>query len=198
MNFQILKTALLENNMVDFKKDICVNGPLTDAEAHELSELAYSNPEAKQDCYRLLSMVTILPDYRLYRSDAEFVYRGCCDTPENAALYGLTLGPRNMPTASIFEHKRTTQSSLYLSCTKSFEIAKEFAESTRFKTRLPTYIYKIRTHGGIDCKKWFYPKAEFHEDESEVLFANHISPELVVSYATVNRPEEFLPLPMVS
>ena len=197
MNYESLHSLLINGDCESFYQDFYAHSELelSDSQAKELLFLGFALNK-NFHCYSVLDRVRSIPDADAYKPVEEFVYRGCCDPPNRAASYGLSLPPRKNPTTSIVEHKRHTSSSIYVSCSKSISIAHEFAVSVSSRLRARSFIYKIKSNGAIDCQKWFSPAREFHSAEQEVLFPYHIPPELLVAYSEPCMPPDFQQLPL--
>lgn len=93
---------------------------------------------------------------------------------------------------SIFEHQKSTGSSIYVGCSKDVTIAVEHAFQHTEK-----YVYKIGTNNGICVNDFLFPHTGLHM-EKEVVFAHRIPISQVLGYAIISdffeTPQEFSPL----
>ena len=197
MNFQILKSLLVNNQIHDFRSSLGSTINLGDTEARELIQFAETKFEKqihRTVTIQILACVNEVPTAGNFSPDEEFVYRGCAESPKVACLTGLPATSQVNPTLSLYNHKLQTGMSIYVSCTKSLAVAAEFAASINGRLEVPTWIYKIKSAGGIDCKKWFYPGLELHAAEEEVVFDRLIPREAIVGYSFMEKPNSFYSL----
>lgn len=134
---------------------------------------------------RILSSISCIPNPNDFTPASRNVYRACADLPSHVRLHGLTACGESL---SIFKHKMLTGSSIYVSTSKSLDVAIEHAKARRF-----SHIYEISSVGGIDCAKWFFPIPEIHSDEQEVVFPHMIPEKQVLRVANIKDPHSFIP-----
>jgi hypothetical protein len=193
VTFSLAKQHLNQRNFTLFHSVFGALQFLTDAEARDLISVASVSgiPQLQMVLIHIIKLNSNAPPKGAYMTNVDWVYRGCAVAPFEVKKTGFL--PKGT-SDSIYEHKRSTGISRYVSCTKDLNIAVSFAQGRSLIQQAVGYVYKIKAVGGIDCKMWFDPVPEFHADEAEVLFHQKVLPRQILGWASVNNPSDFRPL----
>lgn len=131
--------------------------------------------------------IRAVPQPSQFAVNTNEVYRGCGTHPQVALTEGFRAQGKS---TSIWEHKRSTGISIYVSASRSREIAAEHA----MQHGQGGFIYAIDPAEGVDCASWFAPLREFFSMEEEVVFPYRIQPSAILAFAHTSQPNLFYPV----